>query len=235
MAITDLRKEYTLGSLRRADLDADPIAQFQHWFHDAQDARARGSWLRRAGIEFYKFIKALGGAKPIDPNAMSLATIGADGFPSVRTVLLKGVDPRGFIFFTNYESRKGRELAANPRAALVFYWRELERQVSVAGVVVKISREESEKYFHSRPRASQIGAWASRQSAPIPDRKFLEQRFHEFETKFAREIPVPEFWGGYVLKPERIEFWQGGAGRLHDRFEYAKQPDGSWKIQRLSP
>lgn len=235
MAIADLRKDYTLGSLRRADLQSDPILQFEHWFRDAQDARARGSWIRRAGIEFYKFIKALGGAKPIDPNAMALATVDASGFPSLRTVLLKGVDQRGFIFFTNYESRKGRELAANPKAALVFYWRELERQVSVAGAVEKIPRDESETYFHSRPRGSQIGAWASAQSAPIPDREFLEKRWNETEAKFPSGVPVPPFWGGYVLKPERIEFWQGGASRLHDRFEYARQADGSWKVQRLSP
>jgi pyridoxamine 5'-phosphate oxidase len=235
MAIADLRKDYTLGSLRRADLATDPLAQFQHWFHDAQDARARGSWLRRAGIEFYKFLKVLGGAKPIDPNAMALATVDANGFPSVRTVLLKGVDERGFIFFTNYESRKGHELTTNPRAALVFYWRELERQVSISGMVEKVSREESEKYFVSRPRGSQIGAWASQQSAPIPDREFLEKRWAEMEAKFPADVSTPPFWGGYVLRPARIEFWQGGASRLHDRFQYAKQADGSWKIERLSP
>ncbi|HMJ90194.1 MAG TPA: pyridoxamine 5'-phosphate oxidase [Candidatus Acidoferrum sp.] len=235
MAIADLRKEYTLGALERADLDADPIAQFQLWFQHAQDARTRGSWLRRTGIEFYKFIKTLGGARPIDPNAMALATVDAQGFPSLRTVLLKGVDQRGFIFFTNYESRKGRELATNPRAALAFYWRELERQVSVAGMVEKISVAESEMYFKSRPRGSRIGAWASQQSAPIPDRAFLEKRWAEIEAKFPTDVPIPPFWGGYALKPERIEFWQGGASRLHDRFEYAKQADGSWKIQRLAP
>jgi pyridoxamine 5'-phosphate oxidase len=235
MAIADLRKDYTLGALRRVDLDANPIAQFQRWFEDEATARSRGGWLRRAGIEFYKFLQALRGAKPIDPNAMALATVDANGFPSVRTVLLKGVDERGFLFFTNYESRKGRELELNPRAALVFYWRELERQVSIAGTVEKLSREESEKYFQSRPRGSQIGAWASQQSAPIPNREFLEKRFAEAEEKFRRDIPIPPFWGGYVLKPERIEFWQGGASRLHDRFEYVKQTDGSWKVQRLSP
>ncbi len=235
MTIADLRKDYTLGALERADLDTDPIAQFQHWFNDAQNARARGSWIRRAGIEFYKFIKTLGGARPIDPNAMSLATVDANGFPSLRTVLLKGADQRGFIFFTSYESRKARELAVNPRAALVFYWRELERQVSIAGMVEKISVEESEAYFKSRPRGSRIGAWASQQSAPIPDREFLEKRWTEIEAKFPTDVPIPPFWGGYVLKPERIEFWQGGASRLHDRFEYAKQADASWKIQRLSP
>jgi pyridoxamine 5'-phosphate oxidase len=235
MAIADLRKDYTLGALRRADLDANPIAQFQRWFEDEATARSRGGWLRRAGIEFYKFLQALRGAKPIDPNAMALATVDVNGFPSVRTVLLKGVDERGFLFFTNYESRKGRELELNPRAALVFYWRELERQVSIAGTVEKLSREESEKYFHSRPRGSQIGTWASQQSAPIPNREFLEKRFAEAEEKFRGNIPVPPFWGGYVLKPERIEFWQGGASRLHDRFEYVRQADGSWKVQRLSP
>jgi pyridoxamine 5'-phosphate oxidase len=214
MSPADLRKEYTLGSLDRASLDADPIAQFGRWFSEAQN---------------------VAGLKPIDPNAMALATVDAKGSPSIRTVLLKGFDERGFLFFTNYESRKARDLAVNPRAALAFYWRELERQVTAEGIVEKISRKESEKYFHSRPRANQIGAWASQQSAPIPDREFLEKRFHDYEVKYPHDVPMPEFWGGYVLKPERIEFWQGGAGRLHDRFEYAKQADGSWKIQRLAP
>jgi pyridoxamine 5'-phosphate oxidase len=235
MSLADLRKEYTLGSLRRADLQADPIAQFQRWFADAETARAPGNWLRRVGVGFYKWLKTVGGAKPIDPNAMALATVDAQGRPSIRTVLLKGVDARGFIFFTNYDSRKGRELSGNPHAALAFYWKDLERQVCVTGPVEKISAEESEKYFKSRPRGNQIGAWASQQSAPIPNREFLEQRWQEAEARFHDDVPLPPFWGGYVLRPERIEFWQGGVSRLHDRFQYTNQSDGSWKIERLSP
>lgn len=211
MSPADLRKDYTRGSLRRADLDANPLKQFERWFADAQ------------------------AAAPVDPNAMTLATVGANGAPSVRTLLLKGIDERGFLFFTNYRSRKARELEMNPRAAIVFYWRELERQVAAEGVVEKLTALEAEIYFHSRPRGSQIGAWASQQSTPIPNREFLEKCFADAEAKFPGDIPIPPFWGGYVLKPERIEFWQGGASRLHDRFEYLKQPDGTWKVQRLSP
>lgn len=235
MAIADLRKDYTLGTLHRAALAADPLAQFQHWFADAAAAKSPGGWLRRVGIGFYKWVLMVFGARPVDPNAMALATVGADGKPSVRTVLLKGVDERGFVFYTNYESRKGRELDGNPNGALVFYWSDLERQVCVSGPVVKISREEAEKYFQSRPRGSRIGAWASTQSEVVPDRAFLEARWRELEARYPQDVPLPPFWGGYMLKPERIEFWQGRASRLHDRFSYQRGADGKWKLERLSP
>jgi len=166
---------------------------------------------------------------------MTLATVDAHGQPSTRTVLLKSVDERGFIFFTNYDSRKGRELAENPRAALTFFWPDLERQVCVAGTVTKLPGAESERYFQSRPRGSRLAAWASSQSQPVPDRAFLEAQWRELERKFPDDIPLPANWGGYILQPERIEFWQGRPSRLHDRFSYARQPDGSWKIERLAP
>ncbi len=235
MSPAHLRKDYTLGSLRRANLAADPLAQFQKWFAEAQASAAAGSWLRRAGVGFYKWLAMVCGAKPIDANAMTLATVDARGRPSARTVLLKGADARGFMFFTNYESRKARELDGNPNAALAFHWKDLERQVCVSGTVEKIPAGEAEKYFHSRPRGSQIGAWASRQSTPIPGRDFLERQWREIEKRFPSEVPLPPFWGGYVLRPERIEFWQGGASRLHDRFQYTRETDGSWTIERLSP
>jgi pyridoxamine 5'-phosphate oxidase len=166
---------------------------------------------------------------------MTLATVDKNGKSSSRTVLLKSVDQRGFIFFTNYDSRKGRELAENPNASLTFFWQELERQVCVAGTVIKLPVTESEKYFKSRPRGSQIGAWASNQSDTIPDRAFLEAKWREIEKRFPADIPLPPNWGGYILQPERIEFWQGRPSRLHDRFHYARQADGSWKIERLAP
>ena len=166
---------------------------------------------------------------------MTLATVDQDGKPSTRTVLLKSVDERGFIFFTNYDSRKGRELAENPNAALTFFWSDLERQVCVAGTVTKLPAAESESYFKSRPRGSRLAAWASNQSEPVPDRAALEAKWRELEKKFPGDIPLPPNWGGYILKPERIEFWQGRPSRLHDRFRYARQADGSWKIERLAP
>jgi pyridoxamine 5'-phosphate oxidase len=166
---------------------------------------------------------------------MVLSTVDKNGRPSSRNVLLKGVDERGFIFFTNCDSRKGLELAENPNASLTFFWVELERQISVAGTVEKISREESENYFKSRPRGSQLAAWASNQSDVVADRDALEAKWNEMEKKFPNEIPLPPNWGGYVLKPERIEFWQGRASRLHDRFCYTRQPDNSWKLKRLAP
>jgi pyridoxamine 5'-phosphate oxidase len=150
-------------------------------------------------------------------------------------VLLKSVDERGFIFFTNYDSRKGRELAENPHAALTFFWSELERQICVAGTVTQLPVAESEAYFKSRPRGSRLAAWASQQSAPVPDRATLEARWRELEKQFPGNIPLPPNWGGFILKPERIEFWQGRPSRLHDRFSYTRQPDGAWKIERLSP
>jgi pyridoxamine 5'-phosphate oxidase len=214
MSLADIRREYTSGGLRRADLDANPIAQFQKWFAQAETALAKNQ---------------------LDVNAATLATADKNGIPSARVVLLKGLDERGFTFFTNYDSRKGRDLAENPNAALVFYWQELERQVCVAGPVGKISRAESENYFKSRPRGSQLAAWASNQSDVVADRAVLEAKWTEMEKKFQNDVPLPPNWGGYVLKPERIEFWQGRASRLHDRFQYTRQKNNSWKLERLAP
>ena len=193
-------------------IDRDPVAQFQRWFADAVST----------GLPL--------------PEAMSLSTITPEGKPAARMVLLKRVDAEGFVFFTNYRSAKARELAANPNASLVFFWPQLERQVRVEGAVSKTSAAESREYFASRPRGSQIGAWASPQSEVIPGREVLEQRRAEIEEVYRDgEIPWPEHWGGYCLKPERIEFWKGRRDRLHDRILYVKQPDGSWAIQRLAP
>ena len=172
----------------------------------------------------------------MDVNAVTLATADKDGRPSARIVLLKGVDERGFIFFTNYESRKGRELMENPNAALVSYWAAQERQVCIAGTVSKIPESESEAYFKSRPRGSRIAAWASRQSAVLANRESLEMEWKQLEAKYPdQNVPKPPYWGGYVLLPARIEFWQGRPSRMHDRFRYLKQTDGSWLIERLSP
>ncbi len=212
MNLADLRREYTKGGLRRADLDPNPLVQVQKWFEQAMSAQL------------------------LEPSAMTLATADREGRPSARTVLLKSVDERGFVFFTNYESRKGRELAENPRASLVLYWAELERQVCVAGDVMKVSRNESEKYFALRPRGSQLGACVSQQSSIVPDRAFLEARLRELEDQFTnRDVETPSSWGGYLLTPLRIEFWQGRPNRLHDRFQYSKQAGQSWGIERLSP
>lgn len=234
MALADLRREYESSEISRGTLLADPIAQFEDWFGTASNP-VGGRW-RRFAIGIYKAFHMLLGAKPVDPNAMVLATADTAGHPSARTVLLKGVDDRGFSFFTNYKSRKGRELEQNPNAALVFYWPELERQVCVSGSITRLSTEESEAYFKSRPRGSQIGAWASRQSTEIPSRKELEADVRQTQQKYAgKEIPLPPFWGGYVLRPERIEFWQGRASRLHDRFQFTRTPNGGWAMARLSP
>jgi pyridoxamine 5'-phosphate oxidase len=212
MDLADLRREYTKGGLRRGDLDPNPLVQFQKWFEQALTAQL------------------------IEPSAMTLATVGEDGRPSARIVLLKAVEDRGFVFFTNYESRKGRELAANPRAALVLYWAELERQVCIAGDVTKVSRAESEEYFSMRPRGSQLGAWVSKQSSVVPDRGFLEARLQEVEKQFGdRAMKTPPYWGGYLLTPLRLEFWQGRPNRLHDRFQYSKEAESTWRIERLSP
>ena len=234
MAIADIRREYKVLSLDRDQLDPDPLRQFSHWFDDALGAQGRSRW-RKIGIACYKLGQAILGRPGADVNAMTLATVDSAGRPSTRTVLLKGVDARGFIFFTNYASRKGTELAANPNAALTFYWPEFERQVCIAGRVEKVSREESEAYFRTRPHGSQIGAWASRQSAVVASRADLEQAWAEMEKKHPTDVPLPPIWGGYVLQPDRIEFWQGRPSRLHDRLCYQRQPDGSWKIERLSP
>jgi pyridoxamine 5'-phosphate oxidase len=235
MAIADIRREYSLGSLRRADLDANPIAQFQKWFDQATAVNS-GCRFRKIGVALYQLWQAILGHSPADTNAMALSTVDKNGRPSSRTVLLKGMDERGFIFFTNYQSRKGCELAENPNASLVFYWPDLERQVCVAGSVEKISRGESEAYFKSRPRDSQLAAWASNQSDVVTARTTLEKSRGEFSEKYSgQEIPLPPNWGGYVLRPERIELWQGRPSRLHDRFQYTKQPDNSWKLERLAP
>ena len=211
MNLAELRREYTKGGLRRADLEPNPIVQFQKWLEQALNVH-------------------------LEPSAMTLATADKDGRPSARVVLLKGVSETGFTFFTNYESWKGRELAENPRAALALYWPEMERQICIAGDVTKTSRAESEKYFAMRPRGAQLGAWASKQSSAVPDRAFLEGRLAEAEKQFAsRDVETPPHWGGYILAPRRIEFWQGRENRLHDRFEYKKQANGAWEIQRLSP
>ena len=207
-----LRQDYSQRGLRRGELDADPIAQFNAWLAEAA----------REQIP--------------EPNATILSTVDADGQPWSRSVLLKICDSRGFAFFTNYDSAKGRHLAANPRAALTFLWVSLERQVNIAGEVAQLSREESADYFHTRPIASQLGAWASPQSAVLADRAQLEKQFDEARAKFGEtEIPLPPHWGGYVLRPHTIEFWQGRRSRLHDRFRYERQPDGAWKIERLAP
>jgi pyridoxamine 5'-phosphate oxidase len=234
MNLSDFREDYRRGALERAALEASPIAQFESWFRAAAGEDAQSRW-RKIGIALYKLWSALRNHRPPDINAMTLATADRKGKPSTRTVLLKAVDERGFIFFTNYDSRKGRELEENPQAALTFFWPDLERQVSVAGAVAKLPVAESDRYFKSRPRGSRIGAWASDQSEPVPDRAFLEAKWRDLEKKFPGEVPLPPNWGGYVLKPERIEFWQGRPSRLHDRFSYSRQADGSWKIERLAP
>jgi len=234
MNLSDLREDYRHGELDRAQLDRDPFAQFESWFVEACGEKSQSRW-RKIGVALHKLWSAICDHRPADINAMTLATTDKNGKPSSRTVLLKSVDERGFVFYTNYDSRKGRELAENPNAALTFFWPELERQVCVAGTVVKLSAAESEKYFKSRPRGSQIGAWASHQSAPVTDRATLENNWRELEKRFPGEVPLPPNWGGFILVPERIEFWQGRPSRLHDRFHYSRQPDGSWKIERLSP
>ena len=231
MAIADIRREYEQGGLDRADLGANPLAQFNQWFAQASS----GSRWRKIGIALYKLWHAILGHVPIDVNTMVLATVDQAGRPSTRAVLLKGVDEHGFVFFTNYDSRKGHELAENPNAALTFYWADLERQVCVAGAVSKLSHDESETYFKSRPRVSRLAAWASNQSSVVADRAVLEKRWNEMAAQFPGDVPLPPNWGGYILKPERIEFWQGRLNRLHDRFCYTRQADNSWRLERLSP
>ena len=234
MNLGDFREDYRRGALDRAGLAANPLAQFESWFRDATGEQAQSRW-RKIGIALYKLWSAIGNHRPADINAMTLATVDSAGRPSTRTVLLKTVDERGFIFFTNYDSRKGRELADNPNAALTFFWPDLERQVCIAGQVTKLPAAESEAYFKSRPRGSRIGAWASHQSEPVPDRAWLEAQWRELEKKFPNDVPLPPNWGGFILQPERMEFWQGRPSRLHDRFSYTRQADGTWKIERLAP
>ena len=234
MAIADLRRDYRAGELERQELAADPFAQFQSWFNHAAAAQSGTRW-RKIGIALFKLWQAILGHAPADVNAMVLATATVAGQPSARTVLLKGVDPRGFIFFTNYDSRKGQDLAGNPNAALAFYWPELERQVCVAGAVTKLPVAESEAYFQSRPRGSQLGAWASNQSSVVESRRVLDEKWREVAARYPLQVPLPPNWGGFVLSPTRLEFWQGRASRLHDRFCYTKQSDDTWQIERLSP
>jgi pyridoxamine 5'-phosphate oxidase len=234
MAIADLRRDYRAGGLNRDELQPDPLAQFHDWFAAAATTQGGSRW-RKIGLALFKLWHALLGHAPADVNAMTLATVDRDGRPSARTVLLKGADARGFIFFTNYDSRKGQELKGNSSAALVFYWPELERQVSVAGTVTKLAAAESESYFKTRPKGSQLSAWASNQSEVVASRAVLEQKWEEIATRFPQDVPLPPNWGGYVLAPTRIEFWQGRPSRLHDRFRYSKQRDGSWQIERLAP
>jgi len=206
------RYEHTGKGLRRSDLNPDPIKQFANWYTIAIET----------GIG--------------DVNAMSLATAGQDAKPSVRIVLLKSFDEDGFVFFTNYESEKGKQLEANPYAALGFYWIELDRQIRISGKVDKTSRKESQTYFRSRPVGSQLSAWASRQSAVLDGRRVLDARMEEMNERFAdKRVPLPPHWGGYRLKPDNMEFWQGRSNRLHDRFRYTRQSDGSWLIERLAP
>ena len=235
MAIADLRREYSLTGLRRSDLEANPIAQFNKWFDQARGARASGR-VRGFFIKLYKKLLLASGAEPLDLTAMTLATADKQGRPSARVVLLKGVDRRGFIFYTNYESRKGQELAENPQAALVLYWPEQERQVCIAGEISQLPAAESDAYFRTRPRGSRVAAWASKQSATIKDRAALEEKWNQMEAQYSEgEIPRPPFWGGYLLSPSRMEFWQGRPNRLHDRFCYTRQPDRTWLVERLSP
>ena len=211
-ALTDLRREYASHALSEDQADPDPIRQFTSWFDEAVSAQL------------------------LDVNAMTLATISPAGDPAARIVLLKGFDEHGFVFFTNYESAKGRDLAAIPRACLLFFWVELERQVRITGSVTKVATAESDEYFHSRPVESQIGAWASAQSTTVADRAALETRYAELSAQHAGQVvPLPPFWGGYRVKPECIEFWQGRPSRLHDRLLYTRQADGSWARSRLSP
>ena len=210
--ISDLRREYASRALGEADTDPDPIKQFRVWFDEALKSEI------------------------IDVNAMSLATATPSGEPSVRTVLLKDLDAAGFVFFTQYDSAKGRDLALNPRAALLFYWAPLERQVRITGSVARVAREVSEAYFATRPVDSQWGAWTARQSSEIDTRDALEHQYAEVKRRFTNQtVPCPPDWGGYRVTPERIEFWQGRPGRLHDRILYTLQSDGTWTRVRLAP
>ena len=212
MDLTALRAKYTTRGLDIKDLNPNPFLQFELWFKQAMEADL------------------------LEPNAFSLATVGNDMMPSIRTVLLKNINKKGFVFFTNYKSHKAKQIEENPKAAALFAWLDLERQVKIEGSIEKISKTESLKYFLSRPKGSQIGAWVSHQSQVISSRSLLEQKFDEIRRKFVKgEVPFPDFWGGYIIKPVKIEFWQGGQDRLHDRFVYELQNDNAWTISRLAP
>jgi pyridoxamine 5'-phosphate oxidase len=213
LMLESLRETYRRASLSERDCETNPIHQFERWFRDAQAAEIK------------------------EPNAMTLATVGADGRPSARIVLLKGLDSGGFVFYTNQRSRKGREMEANPFVALTFLWAELERQVRVEGEVGRVSRTKGEIYWRGRPKGSRLGAWVSRQSEIIPDRKVLEVRLLDLQARYADtdDVPMPEFWGGYVVRPEQIEFWQGRPDRLHDRLLYRTNGEDAWTLERLAP
>lgn len=210
-AIASIRKDYKLKSLQEADVKKDPVAQFSVWWDEAVDSDIA------------------------EVNAMTLATCSTNGRPSARIVLLKGFTNEGFIFYTNYQSSKGKELETNPYAALIFFWKELERQVRIEGAVKKISEAESDSYFQSRPTGSKIGAWASSQSSTVANREAIEESYLNYSNRFNdNNIPRPPYWGGYLVKPEKVEFWQGQPSRLHDRILYTKHLQ-DWKIERLSP
>jgi pyridoxamine 5'-phosphate oxidase len=212
MNIIQLRREYSDTALHKEDLDPNPFKQFEVWFNNAIDAQI------------------------IESNAMSLATVDEKLRPSIRTVLLKLFDEKGFVFFSNYKSKKAGDIAQNPNVALHFAWLDLQRQLRIEGEIEKVSTTESLTYFLSRPRGSQLGAWASNQSEIVSSRSLLESKFFELKQKFAKgEVPLPDFWGGYRVKPRRFEFWQGGKDRLHDRFAYEKNAKGEWDINRLAP
>ncbi len=211
MPFADLRRDYSLAGLLEKDLAKDPFRQFEKWFQEAE------------------------AAKLTDPSAMVCSLATKSGRPSARTVLLKGLDGRGFVFYTNYESRKGREIAENSYATLLFPWYPIERQVIVEGSVIKVTREESDAYFHGRPRLSQLAAWASPQSSILADRKLLEDAMKQLEAKYAgQEVPLPPQWGGYRVIPESVEFWQGRRSRLHDRLRYRREKT-EWVVERLAP
>ena len=211
-SIAGLRKEYSSQSLTENDVEPHPVDQFTHWWHQAVNSEI------------------------LEPNAMTLATASADGLPSARIVLLKGFDKEGFVFYTNYNSYKGMQLEENPKACLVFFWKELERQVRIVGLANKANESLSNNYFLSRPHGSQLGAWASPQSKIIESRDWLDKRYLEVEKEFkGKQLMRPPFWGGYIVKPIIIEFWQGRPSRLHDRIQYTLSEEGNWKIERLAP